>query len=123
VTTRARVKKGADGKEAFWDGGKGGKMGKDDGKKGLKGGKGDNAGAASKSWSYLDPKGEVQVGFSMDEMRQWYELGYFKEDLQVALVQDGKGGGKSKAPHRREFFPLRKWFPELSTAFTYFPKH
>jgi len=120
---KGKGKKGADGKEAFWDGGKGGKMGKDDGKKGMKGGKGDNAGAASKSWAYLDPKGEVQVGFSMDEMRQWYELGYFKEDLQVALVQDGKGGGKSKAPHRREFFPLRKWFPELSTAFTYFPKY
>jgi RNA recognition motif-containing protein len=115
------------------------KGGKDDGRK--SGGKGNRTGdrtraeldyeadqqagassTSSKNWAYMDPHGEVQVGFSTDDMRQWFECGYFEKGLLVALVQDPGGGRKPKPPHRRNFFELREWFPDASKAFTYVPK-
>merc|ERR1712070_1213812 len=79
-------------------------------------------GVDEKFWAYMDPQGEVRTGFSMDEMRNWYELGYFDADLQVAMVHDTGGGKKPKVPHHREFYALRQWFPEKSKAFTFVPK-
>jgi len=76
----------------------------------------------AKIWAYMDPKGDLQVGFSMKEMRQWYDLGYFEADMQVALVEDPGDGTKPKTPTRREFFALQKWFPQASRAFTFLPK-
>jgi len=70
-------------------------------------------------WAYIDPKDEIQLGFSTDEMRQWYEGGYFPEDFLVALVKDPT---KMKAPPRREFYALRQWFRDVSQAFTYVPR-
>lgn len=101
-------------REAYQDGSKGGK---DDGRKG-KGKEGDGG----KPWAYMDPHGEIQVGFSASEMRQWYQAGYFEGDLKVALIQDGGKGAKPKVPQRREFYALKHWFPDQSKAFSFIPR-
>lgn len=73
-------------------------------------------------WAYVDPNGEVQVGFTSDEMRQWHELGYFDGDLRVALTRGNPARAKYAAPPPpREFYPLRQWFPDLAQSFTYVP--
>merc|ERR1740121_2626613 len=77
-------------------------------------------GAQARSWAYVDPHGEVQVGFSSEDMRDWYKGGYFPEDLRVALVP-GKAGSEVAAPPTQEFRPLRQWFPDAATAFTFMP--
>lgn len=66
-------------------------------------------------WAYVDPKNEVQAGFSTEEMRQWFDLGYFDRDLFL-----GRMNG-NRAPPWREFYPLKQWFPDVSKAFTYSP--
>jgi len=138
-------RKGGDAWEAYRDnkggkedgrkgGGKGGKDGRTTQltRKELDGGRLDTAvpagggkgGDGSKTWAYMDPHGEIQggsTGFSTDEMRQWFDLGYFEEHLQVALMQEGKGGSK-KVPTKREFYALKQWFSDLSKAFTFVPK-
>mmetsp|Transcript_59441 Transcript_59441/g.109403 ORF Transcript_59441/g.109403 Transcript_59441/m.109403 type:complete len:155 (+) Transcript_59441:3-467(+) len=86
--------------------------------------RGDGAGAGtagkddSSTWAYVDPKDQVQTGFSLQDMRKWYESGYFDGDLSVALCRDRRG----KVPHKSEFYKLRQWFPDLSKSFTYVPK-
>lgn len=140
--------KGADGREAYHDkgkgegrkGGKGGRGGdeaegpsergrhgtdaRSDGRGGWsEAGKDSRRGGDAATWAYMDPHGAVQVGFSTDDMRQWFENGYFKEDLRVALVQEGSNGRKPKAPHPREFYSLKQWFRnDIKNAFTYVPK-
>lgn len=36
-------------------------------------------------WLYMDPQGEVQGPFSQENMRLWYEGGYFPPDLPIKL--------------------------------------
>lgn len=70
-------------------------------------------------WAYLDPRGKVQMGFTTEEMRMWFEMGYFKGDLPVALAK----GKAIKEPPSKFFYPLKQWFPEASKSFTFIPKY
>ncbi|CAE8616997.1 unnamed protein product, partial [Polarella glacialis] len=68
-------------------------------------------------WSYIDPHGKIQFGFASEEMRVWFELGYFKGNLQVALAE----GPKTHVPDKSEFYSLKQWFPESAKSFTFIP--
>jgi hypothetical protein len=59
----------------------------------------------SAPWFYSDPQGNIQGPFGGDEMRQWLEGGYFKEDLPIS--QDPKG----------PFHALSLYFKDWSVAF------
>lgn len=37
------------------------------------------------SWYYKDPNGFVQGPFSQIQMAQWFEHGYFADDLEIAF--------------------------------------
>jgi len=62
-------------------------------------------------WAYIDPRDNVQTGFPSSKMRGWYESGYFEGHLEVALMKD------DEVPDRSDFFPMIKWFPDLSQSF------
>merc|ERR1711957_5007 len=115
---------GKNGKGAEADSGKGKNREKGDkerGERGRRGGKdkeGRDPGLNDVSWAYIDPKGELQAGFSMEDMRSWFDSGYFEGDMQIALVKSPPGEN-SKPPPRREFHELRKWFRDQHTAFQY----
>lgn len=66
-------------------------------------------------WAYIDPRNNVQTGFSNADMRQWFELGYFTGSLQLAKMTS------DKEPPPEEFYPLRQWFPQSSKSFTFVP--
>jgi len=80
---------------------------------------GDSSGAGI-SWAYVDPNGQVQVGFTMEEMREWFQAGYFEGDMKLALVRGNHAQGKT--PPAREFYPLKQWFPDVARSFTYVPR-
>lgn len=71
-------------------------------------------------WAYVDPHDKVQVGFTSQDMQGWYEQGYFKADLRLALVRARPD--MAKTPPMREFYTLSQWFPDLSRCFTYVPR-
>lgn len=71
-------------------------------------------------WAYVDPNGQTQVGFTMQEMREWFQSGYFNGDMKVALVRGN--AAQAKAPPAREFYPLKQWFPDVAKSFTYVPR-
>jgi len=56
-------------------------------------------------WFYSDPQGNIQGPFGGDEMRQWLEGGYFKEDLPIS--QDPNG----------PFHALSLYFEDWNLAF------
>lgn len=63
-------------------------------------------------WAYVDPRGKIQSGFSSSKMRGWFEAGFFKEHLEVALLKaDGQ------VPPRRAFQPLHQVFPSVDRCF------
>ena len=39
-------------------------------------------------WLYKDPQGEIQGPFSANDMKKWYEAGYFTMDLMVRRACD-----------------------------------
>lgn len=39
-------------------------------------------------WLYKDPQGEIQGPFSSNDMKKWYEAGYFTMDLMVRRACD-----------------------------------
>ncbi|CAK0911562.1 unnamed protein product [Prorocentrum cordatum] len=80
-----------------------------------------DADLGSISWAYVDPKGAVQTGFSSEEMKLWFEQGYFKKDLKIALMR-APPGNSLKEPPWREFYPLGQWFRDLPSCFTYVPR-
>lgn len=80
----------------------------------------EDPGFTQASWAYIDPSGDVQKGFTTDEMWQWYDMGYFDRDLEVGLMK--AEGRRVRVPSRHEFYPLRQWFPDPSTTFSYIPK-
>jgi len=84
------------------------------------GGTSGDASGTGCSWAYVDPNGQVQVGFTMQEMREWFQIGYFDRDMRVALVRGNHA--HAKAPPAREFYPLKQWFPDVSRSFTYVPR-
>eukprot|EP00435_Cladocopium_sp_Y103_P064863 s1111_g26.t1 len=48
-------------------------------------------GGAQDLWAYVDPQGKIQSGFSSGKMRSWFEAGFFKEHLEVAMLKaDGQ---------------------------------
>eukprot|EP00928_Gymnodinium_smaydae_P044290 TRINITY_DN29556_c0_g1_i1.p1 TRINITY_DN29556_c0_g1~~TRINITY_DN29556_c0_g1_i1.p1 ORF type:complete len:473 (-),score=131.67 TRINITY_DN29556_c0_g1_i1:72-1280(-) len=81
-------------------------------------GSGDDEGTADDDarWAYIDPNDKVRTGFTTENMKEWFDHGYFGADLKVALVRDGR------TPLRSDFYPLKKWFRERSSTFTYVPK-
>lgn len=48
-------------------------------------------------WFYKDPQGMIRGPFKQQQMAQWYEIGYFSDDLEIAF------GEKSI------FLPLQKY--------------
>ncbi|CAE6516837.1 unnamed protein product [Rhizoctonia solani] len=42
---------------------------------------------ANIQWSYKDPTGQIQGPFAAATMQQWFEAGYFSEDLLIKRVQ------------------------------------
>jgi len=50
---------------------------------GGKGGNKQNLPCPEDGWQYVDPKGNVQGPFNLDEMTQWNTLGYFKPHLKM----------------------------------------
>jgi len=80
---------------------------------------------SAKRWAYIDPNNDVHVGFTTEDMRQWFDLGYFEEGLKVALLQENSVDDSDqtvKEPPRREFYPLKQWFPEATKSFTCIPR-
>jgi len=84
------------------------------------GGTSGDASGTGYSWAYVDPNGEVQVGFTMEEMRKWFKIGYFDGDMKLALIRGNHA--QAKAPPAREFYPLKQWFPDATRSFTYVPR-
>eukprot|EP00405_Crypthecodinium_cohnii_P035651 CAMPEP_0206533916 /NCGR_PEP_ID=MMETSP0325_2-20121206/5245_1 /ASSEMBLY_ACC=CAM_ASM_000347 /TAXON_ID=2866 /ORGANISM="Crypthecodinium cohnii, Strain Seligo" /LENGTH=837 /DNA_ID=CAMNT_0054030641 /DNA_START=492 /DNA_END=3002 /DNA_ORIENTATION=- len=66
-------------------------------------------------WAYIDPNGEVQFGFSSEDMRQWSSMGYFKNSQKCALIRSTSKA--AEAPPLSEFYPLDEWFPQRNTRF------
>lgn len=56
-------------------------------------------------WYYADPQGNIQGPFGGDEMRQWLDGGYFKEDLPISQSPQGP------------FRALSLYFPDWHVAF------
>lgn len=56
-------------------------------------------------WFYSDPQKNIQGPFRGEEMRQWFEAGYFKGDLPISQQPTGP------------FVPLSTLFPNESVAF------
>lgn len=61
---------------------------------------------ANLPWFYLDPQGNVQGPFQGQEMRQWLEAGYFRQELPI---RRGSAVG--------DFVELQRLFPNLADAF------
>ena len=58
-------------------------------------------------WQYIDDNGEVQGPFSAEQMREWFQDGYFNAETKAKLASR-----KDAA-----FVPLGKLFPEGEGAF------
>ncbi|CAK9106042.1 unnamed protein product [Durusdinium trenchii] len=65
-----------------------------------------------RQWAYIDPRGNIQMGFSSSRMRNWFQNGFFQEHLEVALMRES-----GQAPPRRAFRRLREIFPDLDRCF------
>jgi GYF domain len=39
-------------------------------------------------WFYKDPAGLIQGPFNKFQMSQWYEIGYFQDDLEIAFGEN-----------------------------------
>lgn len=79
----------------------------------------------AKRWAYIDPNDEIHSGFTTEDMRQWFNLGYFEEGLKIALLPENgsdDAGHNLAEPPRRQFYPLKQWFPEAKQAFTCIPR-
>merc|ERR1711988_2051102 len=60
----------------------------------------------SNDWYYQDPQGRVQGPFNSDDMRDWYQNGYFKPNLPVR-----------QGNNNRPFVQLAVLYPDLRRAF------
>ena len=58
-------------------------------------------------WYYQDPQGRVQGPFNSEDMRDWFDNGYFKPNLPV------RQGPSDQFP----FVPLARLYPDLRRAF------
>lgn len=61
--------------------------------------------ASTAPWYYADPQGNIQGPFGGDEMRQWLDGGYFKDDLPISQNVQGP------------FRALSLYFPDWRFAF------
>jgi len=39
-------------------------------------------------WYYKDPSGLIRGPFSQQQMAQWYDFGYFSDDLEIAFGEN-----------------------------------
>jgi GYF domain len=39
-------------------------------------------------WYYKDPHGLIRGPFNQSQMAQWYEVGYFSDDLEIAFGEN-----------------------------------
>lgn len=39
-------------------------------------------------WYYKDPTGLIQGPFTQNQMSQWYDLGYFQDELEIAFGEN-----------------------------------
>ena len=69
--------------------------------------------AVPNQWYYKDPQGDTQGPFSDEEMRDWYQKGYFDLKLRIQCNIDFS---RSDA-HTVRFFPLGAWFFNGKKAF------
>lgn len=60
-------------------------------------------------WQYVDPKGNVQGPFSLQEMQQWSSMGYFKPALFMRCDPNDR------------FMPLCQMYPDTAVAFHSYP--
>ncbi|CAD7937159.1 unnamed protein product [Amoebophrya sp. A120] len=82
------------------------------GKDAGKGGPGplrDNRPCPTNGWQYVDPKGNVQGPFELEEMLQWHQLGYFKPELKMRFTDD------------MEFLPFSVLWKHPAEPFESFP--
>eukprot|EP00930_Biecheleria_cincta_P055431 TRINITY_DN4174_c0_g2_i1.p1 TRINITY_DN4174_c0_g2~~TRINITY_DN4174_c0_g2_i1.p1 ORF type:complete len:850 (-),score=147.40 TRINITY_DN4174_c0_g2_i1:137-2686(-) len=77
----------------------------------------DSQAAADLVWAYIDPNDKIQSGFSSNKMRGWFEDGYFKGHLLVAVERSGI------VPPRSEFRKLKDCYQDASMSFLRFPKY
>lgn len=61
-------------------------------------------------WQYVDPKGNTQGPFGLEEMLQWHQLGYFRRDLKMRCAADD------------DFVELEQLFPHPLIPFKSYPK-
>ncbi|EGB07376.1 hypothetical protein AURANDRAFT_17393, partial [Aureococcus anophagefferens] len=58
-----------------------------------------------KPWFYKDPQGQHQGPFEAPQMRQWFNAGYFDDDLPLRQGESG------------DFVPLGRLFSSPQDAF------
>jgi len=61
-------------------------------------------------WQYVDPKQNIQGPFSLLEMQQWNDLGYFRPDLPM------------RCDPADRFVPFQELFPHPMIPFQSYPK-
>jgi PERQ amino acid-rich with GYF domain-containing protein len=61
-------------------------------------------------WEYIDTTGNVQGPFSIKEMRQWNQYGYFRPELMM------------RASKMDAFQPLKEMYPDAMQAFAVAPR-
>jgi hypothetical protein len=54
-------------------------------------------GRGDSRWYYKDPNGRVQGPFTQHQMAEWYDFGYFQDDLEIAFGENSM------------FLPLQKY--------------
>merc|ERR1712217_30909 len=61
-------------------------------------------------WEYMDPKGNKQGPFKLEQMQKWFEMGAFKAELPMRCCPTDR------------FVPLRELFPHPMVPFLRAPK-
>jgi hypothetical protein len=61
-------------------------------------------------WEYVDTGGKVQGPFSLKEMKQWNQYGYFRPELLM------------RSNREDSFQPLREMYPDPGSAFATAPR-
>mmetsp|Transcript_12201 Transcript_12201/g.27910 ORF Transcript_12201/g.27910 Transcript_12201/m.27910 type:complete len:1007 (+) Transcript_12201:188-3208(+) len=54
-------------------------------------------------WQYVDPKGNTQGPFKLNEMKHWFKLGYFRPDLKMRCSDED------------DFAPFKQLYPRPQT--------
>lgn len=72
---------------------------------------------ADLNWAYIDPNDKIQSGFNSVKMRGWFDDGYFKGKLLIALVKNGI------VPPLSKFRKMEDCYDDVSKSFLCLPQH